>query len=112
MEEEQMTPLDFIASLDGEAKAAAMTVHNLMTPVWIEITDDPATLPEMDRIVIIRDEAGFENFGCRAAPWRAGRDWRWYYATKATWSSHDQSICGEYLKECEFIPPTHWRPIG
>lgn len=79
---------------------------------WIKITDDPATLPEMGRIVIIRDEPGFESFGCRADFRRSGRDWRWYYATKATWSIRDQAICGEYLRECEFIPPTHWRPIG
>jgi hypothetical protein len=46
-----MTPLDFIASLTGEAKAAALTVYNLMTPQWTEITDDPATLPPLDEPV-------------------------------------------------------------
>jgi hypothetical protein len=38
-----MTPLEFIASLEhGEAKAAALTIYNLMSPKWIENTDDPA----------------------------------------------------------------------
>ena len=42
-----MTPLEFIASLPhGEAKAAALTVYNLMT----RITEDRIELKEADNI--------------------------------------------------------------
>ena len=92
---------------------------------WIKITDDPATLPDFGRLVIIRNEWGLENFGCRLGYhhnflrlWgnlAHNQEWRWYCSTKAIWSERDQSICGENLRELlrhrEFIPPTHWRPI-
>ena len=97
-----MTPLDFIASLPhGEAKAAALTVFNLMSPKWIEITDDPATLPERGRTVIIRHADGYEMFGCLES--------RWYQSSLASWSKRDQLIEENLLSESE--APTHWRPI-
>lgn len=101
-----MTPLEFIASLPhGEAKAAALTVYNLMTPVWTEITDDPATLPEMGRTVIIRD--GDENFGYRDGKHPEG--WCWYVSHLAYFSNALGTIEPECGHECT---PTHWRLIG
>ena len=104
-----MRPLDFIASLTGEAKAAALTVYNLMTPVWTEITRDPATLPEMGQTVIIREAGGndFERLG-----WRDGQSpdgWCWYKSKLAYWSTRSQSVEPESCEECN--PPTHWRPV-
>ena len=100
-----MTPLDFIASLEhGEAKAAALTVFNLMTPKWVEITDDPATWPESLLTVIIREpnEIVFsERFG-----WRDGS--LWFHFDLGYWD--DQSIEPESHKKC--MTPTHWRLIG
>lgn len=105
-----MTPLEFIASLPhGEAKAAALTVYNLVTPAWVEITDDPATLPEVRKVVVIRMTGSDESpqpwtwFG-----WRDGC--RWYFSRLAYWSDYSQSIELDARKEC--IQPTHWRPIG
>jgi hypothetical protein len=80
-----------------------------MDSQWIEITDDPATLPEMGKTVIIRMGAGNggEMFG-----WRDGRFpdvWIWYVSKLAYWQGISQSIepascgIGGY--------PTHWRPI-
>jgi hypothetical protein len=104
-----MTPLDFIASSDGEAKAAAMTVHNLMTPKWIEITADPITLPKIGRTVIIREDGitDTERFGFRQS---LPSGWVWWYKSKALyWNPTCQSI-GHTT--CEISsPPTHWRPI-
>jgi len=104
-----MTPLDFIASLTGEAKAAALTIYNLITPVWIEITDDPATLPPMGQTVIIR-EAGVintEKFGWRDGHYPDG--WCWYKSKLAYWSNRNQSVEPASCEECSL--PTHWRPI-
>jgi len=97
-----MTPLEFIASLPhGEAKAAALTVFNLMTPVWIEITDDPATLPEKGQTVIVRHVNGYEMFGCLESCW--------YQSSLASWSKGGQQIEENLLDESE--TPTHWRLI-
>jgi hypothetical protein len=102
-----MTPLDFIASLPhGEAKAAALTVYNLMQArpkaEWIEITDDPATLPEKGRTVVIRHVDGYEMFGCLES--------YWYQSSLASWSKRDQQIEENLLNESE--TPTHWRLIS
>ena len=97
-----MNPLDFIASLEhGEAKSAALTVFNLMTPKWTEVTDDPATLPEMGRVVVIRHVEGYEMFGFLESCW--------YESSLASWSKRDQLIEGDLLNESE--TPTHWRPV-
>lgn len=105
-----MTPLEFVASLEhGEAKAAALTVYNLMTPVWVEITDDPATLPPMGQTVIIREGCGndFERFGYRDANHPSG--WRWYHSRLAYWSGCNQSVEPDSCDGSR--SPTHWRPI-
>jgi len=95
-----MTPLDFIASLPhGEAKAAALTVYNLMTPVWTEITDDPATLPENGM-------------------WLEGKNKQrrflamWGNSTEPTikkWKSYD--FFDRKYGSRNTMTPTHWRPI-
>jgi len=107
-----MTPLDFIASLPhGEAKAAALTVYNLMTPVWIEITDDPATLPEIGQTVILRMNAasgGGEEFGLRDG--RIPEEWEWFYCKRAYWSVFCQSIRPVSLETGK--TPTRWRPVS
>ena len=108
-----MTPLDFIASLPhGEAKAAALTVFNLMTPKWTEITDDPATIPERGRTVIIRENSG--NHPERACwfdglfPDTGGQSW--FKSQLAFWSQQSQTIEPAIPEIC-IQPPTHWRPI-
>ena len=109
-----MTPLDFIASLPhGEAKAAALTVYNLMTPKWIEITDDPATLPEKGRTVAIREK---KDIQLERVGWFDGlfpdTDGRsWYKSKLAYWEQHSQAIEPAKPEAC-VPPPTHWRPIG
>jgi hypothetical protein len=77
---------------------------------WIELTDDPATLPVMARTVIIRMDAG--NGGGEMFGWRDGRfpeGWCWYQSKLAYWHSISQSI---EPASCEIGGyPTHWRPI-
>ena len=116
-----MTTLDFIASLEhGEAKAAALTVYNLTAPQWIEITDDPATLPEIGQTVIVRmdaDSGGGEEY-CLLARRRAYDDlrdgrfpeaWQWFFCSTAYWSRKDQSIMPTVNNIGKM--PTHWRSI-
>ena len=102
-----MNPLDFIASLDGEAKSAALTVFNLMTPHWTEITDDPATLPEMGRVVVTRDANGRECIGFRDGVYPEG--WNWNEGTSASWDKDSQSLKFWYCNDD--IAVTHWRAI-
>ena len=109
-----MTPLEFIASLPhGEAKAAALTVHNLMTPVWFEITDDPATLPEMGRTVIIRENSDnhLERVGWFDGLFPDTNAQSWFRSKLAYWSQQSQTIEPATPEIC-IQPPTHWRPIG
>ena len=104
-----MIPLDFIASLTGEAKAAALTIYNLMTPAFTEITDDPATLPEMYKTVIIRDLDGYESFGSYEwSSWDAGQSC-WYESHIAEWLHSKQCVKATITGFVE--SPTHWRPI-
>lgn len=106
-----MIPLDFIASLDGEAKAAALTVYNLMTPKWIEITDDPATLPELEEAVIVRmdaDSGGGEMFGLRDG--RFPEEWSWFHCERSYWNVFRQSTRLVSLEIGK--TPTYWRPIS
>jgi hypothetical protein len=112
------TPLDFIASLEhGETKAAALTVYNLMTPKWVEITNDPATLPEIGKTVIVRmdaDSGGGEEFGLRFTPypeaWQYPEAWKWYHSKFVYWNTINLSI-GAVSYELGKTP-THWRPIS
>jgi hypothetical protein len=105
------TPLDFIASLTGEAKAAALTVYNLMTPVWIEITADPATLPPMDDLMAVRiEEQGFEFLGVRTLI--AGEnEWCWSMPLSTNWDWINQKIAYDDAEHQDWIV-THWRPIA
>jgi len=110
-----MTPLEFIASLPhGEAKAAALTVYNLMQAKpkseWIEITDDHATLPEVGKTVVVcmnADSGGGQMFGLRDGPFP--ETWQWYHSKFAYWNtiSHSiQTVSSEIGKT-----PTYCRPI-
>jgi len=95
-----MTPLDFIAGLPhGEAKAAALTTYNLMSPVWTEITDDPATMPTFGIWVLAK---------CKSRRFLA------------MWGNHlDREIKKWKSRDFEdrkygsrdSMTPTHWRPI-
>jgi hypothetical protein len=106
-----MTPLDFIASLEhGEAKAAALTVYNLMTLKWVEITGDPATLPEIGQTVALRmndDSGGGETFGfCDG---RFSDAWQWFYSDRARWDRITQAVKADWSEIGK--TPTHWRSI-
>ena len=108
-----MTPLEFIASLEhGEAKAAALTVYNLMTPKWTEITDDPDTLPERGRTVIIRENSAnhFERVGWFDGLFPDTQGQSWFKSKHAFWSQQSQTIEPAIPEIC-IQPPTHWRPI-
>jgi len=81
-----------------------------MQSKWIEITDEPATLPPMGQTVIVRKAGGtgFERFG-----WRVGQPsdgWRWYQSRLAYWRSSTQSIEPDSREDAR--SPTHWRPIA
>jgi len=111
-----MKTLDFIASLPhGEAKAAALTVYNLTQAnpkaEWIEITNDPATLPEIGKTVVVRmhaDNGGGEEFGLRDG--RFTDAWMWFHSKAVYWSHISQSI--EPIHNGIGKTPTHWRPIS
>lgn len=94
-----MTPLDFIASLEhGEAKAAALTVYNLMTSKaanWTTVADNPANLPPVGTWVLAR-----RNTRQYQAMW--GVDNKWHF--------HDLDIA--LSVSLISMTPTHWRPIG
>ena len=106
-----MTPLDFIASLPhGEAKAAALKVYNLMQPKWIEITDDPATLPEAGKLLAVRSLTGNVRLAYGFPPDGLHPGWEWYEAQVVT-RSHKYTMPTE-TQDALNQPPTHWRPIG
>ncbi len=98
-----MTPLDFIASLEhGEAKAAALTVYNLMTPEatrwtnnWTTVADNPANMPPVGTWVMARRKTMRYQ-----AMW--GTDNRWHF--------HDFDIALHVSQDT--MTPTHWRPIA
>jgi hypothetical protein len=108
-----MTPLEFIASLEhGEAKAAALTIYNLMTPVWIEITADPATLPLPYQLIVVRTIEGFEILATRDADPEKYSDWCWSKGGAWHWSPSKQAmVCFEEDLEPQDWIVTHWRPI-
>jgi hypothetical protein len=92
-----MTPLEFIASLEhGEAKAAALTIYNLMTPVWITLDGSPAKLPPPYDLIVIRKYS----------------DWCWSKVVEPYWDTDKQCIV---FDKAELEPQdwivTHWRPI-
>ena len=107
-----MTPIDFIASLPhGEAKAAALTVYNLMTPKWIEITDDPATLPEAGKLLAVRSLTGNVRLAYGFPPDGLHPGWEWYEAQVVT-RSQKYTLPTDETQDAHNQPPTHWRPIG
>ena len=93
-----MTPLDFIASLPhGEAKAAALTVFNLMSPKatnWTTVTDDPASYPPPGTWVLAR---------------RKTRRYQAMWGVDNKWQFHDLDIALNV--SLISMTPTHWRPI-
>jgi hypothetical protein len=108
-----MTPPDLIASLTGEAKAAALTVYNLMTPQWTEITDDPATLPPPYQSIVVRITEGFEFLASREAEPEKYSDWCWSQANDPFWDSDKQAIvCDKQDLEPQDWIVTHWRLIA
>jgi len=105
-----MTPLDFIASLTGEAKAAALTTYNMMAPQWTEITADPATLPPMDDLMVVRiEEQGLEFLGVRT-PIAGENEWCWSMPPSTNWDWINQKIAYDDAEHQDWIV-THWRPI-
>jgi hypothetical protein len=72
---------------------------------WIEITDDPATLPPMGQTVIVRMNAdsggGGEMFGLRY--------WQWHHSKFACWNTISQLI--ETVSPESGKTPTHWKSI-
>jgi hypothetical protein len=109
-----MAPLDFIASLEhGEAKAAALTIYNLMDSQWIEITDDPSTLPLPFQLIVIRTTEGLEFLATRDAEPEKYSDWCWSRGGDWHWSTDKQSmVCFESDLEPQDWIVTHWRPIA
>jgi hypothetical protein len=108
-----MTPLEFIASLEhGEAKAAALTIYNLMTPVWITLDGSPAKLPPPYDLIVIRTTEGFEFLATRDAEPEKYSDWCWSKVVEPYWDTDKQCIV---FDKAELEPQdwivTHWRPI-
>jgi hypothetical protein len=109
-----MTPLDFIASLPhGEAKAAALTIFNLMTPVWITLDGSPDKLPPPYDLIVIRTTEGFEFLATRDAEPEKYSDWCWSKVVEPYWDTDKQCIV---FDKAELEPQdwivTHWRPIA
>ena len=109
-----MTPLEFIASLEhGEAKAAALTIYNLMTPVWITLDGSPAKLPPPYDLIVIRTTEGFEFLATREAEPEKYSDWCWSKGGDWHWSTDKQAmVCFEEDLDPQDWIVTHWRPIA
>jgi hypothetical protein len=108
-----MKPLDFIASLEhGEAKAAALTIFNLMTPVWITLDGSPDKLPPPFLLIAVRTTEGFEFLATRDAAPEKYSDWCWSKVIDPYWHSDKQAIVfdEEDLEPQDWIV-THWRSI-
>ena len=76
---------------------------------WIEITDDPATLPEIGKLVVIRAQdreflgAKLANTRKHKCLWVCGvPDVKWDKQAQRTVVSDGFPVSP---------PPTHWRPI-
>jgi len=112
-----MKTLDFIASLTGEAKAAALTVFNLMLPawkpIWITLDGSPDKLPPPFLLIAVRTTEGFEFLATRDADPEKYSDWCWSKVIDPYWHSDKQSIVFdvEDLEPQDWIV-THWRPIA
>jgi len=109
-----MTPLDFIASLEhGEAKAAALTTYNLMTPVWITLDGTPDKLPPPFLLIVVQTIEGYEFLATRDAAPEKYHDWCWSKVVNPYWHSDKQAIVfdEEDLEPQDWIV-THWRPIA
>jgi len=112
-----MKTLDFIASLTGEAKAAALTVFKLMLPawkpIWITIEGSPDRLPPPFLLIVVRTIEGYEFLATRDAEPEKCRDWCWSKVVNPYWHSDKQAIvcCEEELEPQDWIV-THWRPIA
>ena len=114
VEERQMTVLEFIASLPhGEAKAAALTVHNLMSPKWIKLTDDPATWPPIGVVVVAKSNSPRYSVQLLCveelnADWPASHIW-WKVPHNIYEDSPDST---SYQCSSAYAGDiTHWRPI-
>ena len=79
---------------------------------WIEITDDPATLPEPYSFVAIRTVEGFEFLSTLEAEPEIYLDRCWSKVVNPYWHSDKQCIVfdREDLEPREWNV-THWRPI-
>jgi len=82
---------------------------------WIEITDDPATLPEVGEEVIVRmnaDSGGGEELEFRYASYSKARQWevpQWCYCKTANWCIFRK--CIRPVSQEVGKTPTHWRSI-
>ena len=104
----KMTPIDFIASLDGESKASALTIYNLMTPLWIEIDHTEATLPEIGVVIVARLDTSHEFIGVRTLI--AETEWCWSMPVYTFWDWFNACLDFDEAKKQEWVV-THWRAI-
>ena len=105
-----MNPLDFIASLDGEAKAAGLTVYNLMTPKWVEIDHTEASLPPLDIVIVVRLDTSHEFIGVRTMI--AGEnEWCWSMPSYTFWDWDYARLTFDDAEQQDWLV-THWRSIG
>jgi len=83
---------------------------------WIEITDDPAKLPEVGQTVFVRmdaDSDSGEEFEFRYAQYSEARQWeapQWCYCKTAYWCIFRK--CIRPVSQEVGKTPTHWRPIS
>lgn len=79
-----------------ETEAESVAAWNTRPSPWVEITDDPKSLPETGSCWFCYGKTGYTYNGH-------------YDATYKLWQIFDP--CGEYLDVHHNDPPTHWQPI-
>lgn len=80
---------------------------------WIEITDDPATWPPTERLVIVRYEDGEESFGVRYVNHRDCADYKYFRdVCNVEWDREGKPLLyfDDYDAPCIYAV-THWRSI-
>jgi len=75
---------------------------------WVEITEDPATLPKVCTVVIIRKYTGNEWFGMRIIKNKLERVW--VESASLRWDMLGQTF--KISGSPKASSPTHWRSIG
>lgn len=92
-----------------EGRAVALATYNQL-PKWIEITDDPASLPPLGIAVIIRVANSLEGFGC-LDEWTEAGEATWHKIITPIWDRYTQRVDSKASKVCD-VSVTHWRAIG